>query len=130
MSEQCRAVGTVVRNGFETKTSLTIFARVRGGCWWIEAAHNVTVSTDVVRPQEPASMADNEPPAEPPAEEEPEAPPTPSWRPFLVSLAAPEEYGLEPLLAQASGLDRFEVVSFEVAGVTETAAGTPPTTTA
>ena len=75
-------------------------------------------------------MADDEPPAEPPAEEEPEAPPTPSWRPFLVSLAAPEEYGLEPLLAQASGLDRFEVVSFEVAGVTETAAGTPPTTTA
>ena len=37
MSEQCRAVGTVVRNG-KAMTSLTIFARVRGGCWWRRAA--------------------------------------------------------------------------------------------
>ena len=59
--------------------------------------------------------AEPEPGAEPPAEEEPEAPPTPSWRPFLVSLAAPEEYSLEPLLAKASELDRFEVVEVEAA---------------
>ena len=65
-------------------------------------------------PRAAVSMAEDEP-TEPPAEEEPEAPPTPSWRPFLVSLAAPEEYGLEPLLAQASELDRFEVVEVEAA---------------
>ena len=58
-------------------------------------------------------LLSDEPAAEPPAEEEPEAPPTPSWRPFLVSLATPEEYSLEPLLAKASELDRFEVVEVE-----------------
>ena len=60
-------------------------------------------------------LLSDEPAAEPPAEEEPEAPPTPSWRPFLVSLATPEEYSLEPLLAKASELDRFEVVEVEAA---------------
>ena len=45
----------------------------------------------------------------------PEPAPTPSWRPFVVSLAAPEGYSLDPLFAQAAEAERFEVVEVSAA---------------
>ena len=58
--------------------------------------------------------------AEAPAVEEPPAP-TPTWRPFVASIVAPEEYGLDPLLASAAEVERFSVV--DVAEVAKAAAG-------
>ena len=58
--------------------------------------------------------------AEAPATEEPPAP-TPTWRPFVASIVAPEEYGLDPLLASAAEVERFSVV--DVAEVAKAAAG-------
>ena len=56
-----------------------------------------------------ATMA--EAPADAPAAEEPA--PTPSWTPFVASVAAPRGYSLDTLLAAAAEDERFTVVDVD-----------------